>query len=102
MERPVRLRTRCGTQRDAHNKLIANRNRTVLFLFCTLDKKSTGIAGKDSSWNSEFGQRLRFASSPRKPSRSLEAALVALAGRSVIGRVSPCSSSASTIDSNAD
>jgi hypothetical protein len=32
----------------------------------------------------------------------LEAALVALAGRHVNGRVSPCSSSASIIDSNAD
>ena len=31
-----------------------------------------------------------------------EVALVALAGRHVNGRVSPCSSSASTIDSNAD
>jgi hypothetical protein len=31
-----------------------------------------------------------------------EAALVALAGRLVIGRVSPCSSSASNPDSNAD
>jgi hypothetical protein len=31
-----------------------------------------------------------------------EAALVALAGRPVIGRVSPCSSSASIADSNAD
>jgi hypothetical protein len=71
MEQPVRLRTRRGTQRDAHNKLIANRNRTVLFLFCTLDKKSTGTAGKDSSWNSEFGQRLRFASSHRIPSPTI-------------------------------
>ena len=35
------------------------------------------------------------------PQRS-EAALVALAGRFVIGRVSPCSSSASIPDSNAD
>jgi len=33
----------------------------VLFLFCTLEKRGTGIAGKDSSWTSEFGQRLRFA-----------------------------------------
>jgi hypothetical protein len=32
----------------------------------------------------------------------LEAALVALAGRLVIGQVSPCSSSASINDSNAD
>jgi hypothetical protein len=36
------------------------------------------------------------------PSKELEAALVALAGRPVTGQVSPCSSSASITDSNAD
>jgi hypothetical protein len=82
--------------------LIVNRTATVVFLFCTPAKWGTGTAGKDSLWTSEFGQRLRFASSHRIPSRTLEAALVALAGRLVNGRVSPCSSSASIPDSNAD
>jgi hypothetical protein len=84
------------------NQSIAAVSATVLSLFCTLTKRSTGTAGKDSLWTSEFGQRLRFASSHRIPSRKSEAALVALAGRLVNGRVSPCSSSASIPDSNAD
>src|SRR5205823_6191560 len=43
----------------------------MVFLFCTPVKRSTGIAGKDSSWTSEFGQRLRFASSHRIPSSTI-------------------------------
>ncbi|HXC95971.1 MAG TPA: hypothetical protein VNU92_09725 [Edaphobacter sp.] len=45
-------------------------------------KTSTGIAGKDSSWNSESGQRLRIASPTAYLPQRLEVALVALAGGS--------------------
>ncbi|WP_433968194.1 hypothetical protein [Tunturiibacter gelidiferens] len=52
----------------------------------------------------EFGvwpeTAIRFI--PPHTFRTLEVALVALAGRPVNGRVSPCSSSASIPDSNAD
>jgi hypothetical protein len=44
---------------------------------CTPVKRSTGIAGKDSSCTSEFGQKLRFASTASLLQRS-EVALVAL------------------------
>ncbi len=50
---------------------LVNRTPVVLFLLGTLDKKSTGIAGKNSSWTSEFGQRLRFASLHRRPSLAI-------------------------------
>jgi hypothetical protein len=47
-----------------------------------------GIAGKDSSWILEFGQRLRIASLHRIPFLFIRmVALVALAGRLVTGRV---------------
>lgn len=54
----------------------------------------------------EFGvwpeTAIRFFPTAYLPLKNSEAALVALAGRPVTGQVSPCSSSASIIDSNAD
>src|SRR5580692_28363 len=57
-----------GITHHSFHAFVAYRTPAVLSLFCTLEKRSTGIAGKDSSWNSEFGQRLRFASPHRRPS----------------------------------
>ncbi len=78
-----------------HNRPLAFQLFSVLCLFCTLINSSTGTAGKDSQWNSESGQRLRLASPHRTPSPNFGSRAGCSGWRFVIGRVSPCSSSAS-------
>jgi hypothetical protein len=64
-----------------------------------------GVRASQAKTLSGLRSLARDCDSPHPPHifpQDLEVALVALAGRPVIGRVSPCSSSASINDSNAD
>jgi hypothetical protein len=68
---PEQLRDEVALGPALRGAFIANATPFVLFLFGTPVKRSAGIAGKNSSWNSGFGQRLRFASSHRIPSSTI-------------------------------